>query len=232
LPLFYAHREAPRPKKADEMKNFLRERQRMVREQLQARGITAKEVIEAFLKVPRERFVPPEYSRDAYADCPLPIGTGQTISQPYMVALMTQELGVSAQDRVLEIGTGSGYQAAILAEIGAKVYTIERHEELLERAKKVLSELGYSNILFRQADGTLGWPEEAPFNRIIVTAGAPHIPKALVDQLEEEGRLVIPVGGEYQQELMSVTKRKGRTVEKAVTSCIFVKLLGKDGWRE
>ncbi len=214
------------------MRGFDRERQRMVREQLEARGIKATEVLEAFRKVPRERFVPPDYSREAYADCPLPIGLGQTISQPYMVALMTQELKVSAQDRVLEIGTGSGYQAAILAEIGVKVYTIERCEELLERARKVLSELGYTNVFYREGDGTLGWMEEAPFDRIIVTAGAPHIPKALVEQLGEGGRLIIPVGGEYQQELISVTKREGRTIEESVTSCIFVKLLGEDGWRE
>jgi len=214
-----------------DQEDFAALREAMVRRHLLARGITEPKVIEAFRRVPREAFVPESARAGAYDDHPLAIGYGQTISQPYMVALMTQELRVDPGSRVLEIGTGSGYQTAILAELGAQVYTVERIEALSQRAQQALARLGFPAVRWRVGDGTLGWPEEAPFDRIIVTAGAPRMPRSLVDQLAEEGRMVIPVGGVSHQDLLVATRTRGQVSEHAVCGCVFVRLVGKEGWR-
>lgn len=208
-------------------------RKNMVEQQLIGRGdITDARVIQAFLKVPRHKFVTSNEQKKAYADCPLPIGNGQTISQPYMVALMTQCLELKGDERVLEIGTGSGFQTAILAEIAKQVYTIERFAELSENAKKNLSDLNYSNIHFKTGDGTLGWKENAPFDGIIATAGAPKAPVRLLEQLADGARLVIPIGGSISQAL-TVFQKKAKKIESAeVCGCMFVPLVGEDGWKK
>lgn len=181
-------------------------REEMVRQQLIERGIRDERVLAAMRKVPRHRFVPPEYVHAAYDDGPLPIGAGQTISQPYIVALMTELLNLRGDERVLEIGTGSGYQTAILAELAREVYTIELEAELLARARRLLvEEMGYANIFFRHGDGSKGWPEAAPFDAIIVTAAPPEVPPALLEQLRVGGRLVIPVGT-WDQDLQLIVK--------------------------
>jgi len=203
----------------------------MVKTQLIPRGITDKRVLEAMMKVPRHLFVEEALRGEAYNDHPLPIGHKQTISQPYIVALMTQALDLKGNEHTLEIGTGSGYQTAILAELSEKVYTIERIRPLLEQARKRLWDLGYTNILFKAFDGTLGWEEHAPFDAIIVTAGAPRIPQPLVDQLADGGRLVIPVGGKFSQELIKVVKRNGELIQKNLGGCRFVDLIGIHGWK-
>jgi len=205
-------------------------RERMVATQIASRGIV-KRVLEVMAKVPRHRFVLPKYLDSAYEDHPLPIGEGQTISQPYMVALMTECLGLKGDEKVLEVGTGSGYQAAILAELSKEVYTIERFESLAERAKKVLSDLGYRNVKVIVGDGSRGLEEEAPFDGIIVTAGAPVLPKSLADQLAEGGRMVIPVGGSFSQALLLVEKEKGKIKTTSVCGCVFVPLIGEYGWK-
>ena len=212
--------------------NFEEARKEMVRRDLAGRDIRDARVLDAMGRVPRERFVWDVDRADAYADHPLRIGEGQTISQPYMVALMTQSLGLVGTERVLEIGTGSGYQAAILAELAAKVYTVERIASLSERAAGTLAELGYRNVFFRVADGTLGWPEEAPFDAIVVTAGAPKVPETLKQQLADGGRMSIPVGDEHEQDLLLVTRRGARFETRSLCPCIFVKLLGREGWPE
>lgn len=209
-----------------------RRRQLMVELQIRARGIYDGEILSAFMSVPRHRFVGPGLQDSAYADHPLPIGEGQTISQPYMVALMTQCLGLKSTDRVLEIGTGSGYQTAILATIAAGVYTVERLPALTKNAEDILRELGYNNVRFLVGDGTKGWPEEAPFDGIVVTAGAPRLPEPLVEQLAEGGRLVIPVGGSWSQDLKVVRKIEGRIEEEFVCGCVFVPLVGEHGWKD
>ncbi len=213
----------------DEIK-FAQLRERMVATQIASRGID-KRVLEIMARVLRHRFVLPEYLDSAYEDHPLPIGEGQTISQPYMVALMTECLGLKGDEKVLEIGTGSGYQAAILAEISKEVYTIERFESLAERAKKVLSDLGYKNVKVIVGDGSRGLEEKAPFDRIMVTAGAPILPKSLVDQLAEGGKMVIPVGGSFSQALLLVEKEKGKVKTTSVCGCVFVPLIGEYGWK-
>jgi len=205
-------------------------RQRMVDRQICARGIRAPAVVAAFRKVPRHELIPADRQSEAYDDHPVSIGKGQTISQPYMVALMTEELGIEEGHRVLEIGTGSGYQTAILAEIAREVYTVERVAELSESAQEVLMGLGYANVHFLIGDGTLGWPEHGPYDRIIVTAGGPRIPPSLVDQLAVGGRLVIPVGDTFHQSLTIVTKTEKGTHEKHGCGCVFVKLIGEEGW--
>ncbi len=205
-------------------------RRALADEQLRARDITDERVIQAFLKVPREKFVRAEDAALAYGDHPLCIGLGQTISQPYIVALMTQCLELAGDERVLEIGTGSGYQAAILAEIARRVYTVERLEELSQRAQERLRRLAYSNIEFRVGDGTLGWEEEAPFDGIVVTAAAPRVPESLKQQLADGGRMVIPVGGQDVQQLMRVRRRGERFAEEPICECVFVKLIGAEGW--
>jgi len=207
-------------------------RERMVRDQFIARGITDQRVLAAFYKVEREKFVPSEVRNNAYEDFPLSIGEGQTISQPYMVALMTQSLELKGDEKILEIGTGSGYQTAILAELAREVYSIERIRVLAERARKLLEKLGYSNIKILLSDGTLGWEESSPYDRILVTAGAREIPQPLTDQLEEEGVMVIPVGNSYSQDLKVVRKRKNRIKTATVEKCVFVPLIGKYGWDE
>ena len=214
------------------MQDFKKERLAMVEEQLRRRGISDPRVLEAMAKVPRHLFIPENHRLAAYDDRPLPIGEGQTISQPYMVAVMTQSLELRGEERVLEIGTGSGYQAAILAELSQKVYTVERISSLTERARKILGELGHSNLSYRVGDGSKGWPEEAPFDGIIVTAGAPSTPETLKSQLAEGGRLVIPTGPRYTQTLYKVTREGGHFVEEEVTGCVFVPLVGDFGWKD
>jgi len=206
------------------------ERSAMVAEQLIPRGIKAKKVLEALRKVPRHEFVSRELLKESHWDHPLPIGEGQTISQPYMVALMTEHLQLNDDESVLEIGTGSGYQAAILAELAGQVYSIERLEPLAKKAGETLGRLGYKNIMILTGDGSLGWPEHAPYDRILVTAGAPGIPGSLVRQLAEGGRLVIPVGGSFSQNLMVIEKKNGKTFAEEVCGCVFVPLVGKEGW--
>jgi protein-L-isoaspartate(D-aspartate) O-methyltransferase len=207
-------------------------RERMVETQIKARGIKDERVLKAMLKVPRHLFVDEALRDQAYGDFPLPIGEGQTISQPYIVALMTEALELKRNERVLEIGTGSGYQTAILAELALWVYTIERFPTLLERAKKVLKELGYKNISFKLDDGTLGWKEAAPFDAIIVTAASPDIPPPLVEQLAEGGRMVIPIGDEFSQTLIKGVKKGGKLHTKALEPVRFVKLVGAYGFKE
>jgi protein-L-isoaspartate(D-aspartate) O-methyltransferase len=202
----------------------------MVRDQLRSRGIHDARVLEAMGRVPRHAFAGETSPTRAYGDFPLDIGDGQTISQPYMVALMTEALALDGSQRVLEIGTGSGYQTALLAELARNVYTVERIGRLSERAKGLLDEHGYANVHYRVGDGTLGWPDFAPYDRIIVTAGAPLVPAALTEQLEPDGSMVIPVGGRADQELLLVERTPGGTRQTCLTHCIFVKLLGQQGW--
>ena len=207
-------------------------RQRMVDEQLRTRDIIDPVTLRAMSWVPRERFVQEGDRRRAYGDHAMGIGSGQTISQPYMVALMTQSLELTGREKVLEVGTGSGYQAAVLAEAGCQVYTIERLAELSAQAEGVILELGYENVHFTVGDGTLGWPEEAPFDRIIVTAGAPEVPPTLLEQLAAPGILVIPIGHEHFQSLLQLKKDESGVVRRRhVCDCIFVKLIGEQGWR-
>ena len=212
------------------MHDYQNLRRQMVEQQLVRRGIGDRRTLDAFLKVPRHRFVEPALEGRAYDDNPLPIGQGQTISQPYMVALMTQALELDGSQRVLEIGTGSGYQAAILAELASQVFTVERIEKLARQARQVLDELRYHNVAVKIGDGTIGWPEHAPFDRIIVTAGAPSVPKTYWDQLAEGGRIAIPVGDTYVQSLQVIEKKDGREVRSDHGGCVFVPLLGKYGW--
>lgn len=195
------------------------------------RGISDPAVLKAFERVPRERFVDPEHQKLAYIDAPLMIGEGQTISQPFTVAMMTQLLGLKATDKVLEIGTGSGYQAAILSEIikEGQVFTIERFENLAEKARQVLKELKYLNIEVVVGDGTKGLPSEAPFEAIIVTAAAPEIPQSLIEQLKIGGRLVMPVGGEWHQEMVVLTKTKDGSTRENFGGYRFVPLIGEHG---
>ena len=203
-------------------------RRRMVSEQLVPGGIRDSRVLEVMGRVKRHAFVSQGMEDQAYMDRPLPIGMGQ----PLMVAIMTEALAIEGDERILEIGTGSGYQAAILAEMVGEVYSIERIRDLSIRARKVLFRLGYENVKLRIGDGTVGWPEEAPFDGIVVTAGAPVIPEALMAQLADGGRLAIPVGGQELQRLDVVIRRGDRFDTKSVTACRFVKLIGKDGWKE
>ncbi|MFH1624535.1 MAG: protein-L-isoaspartate(D-aspartate) O-methyltransferase [Pseudomonadota bacterium] len=211
--------------------DFDNERQLMVENQLRRRGIADATVLEVMGKVPRERFVPREQISSAYHDGPLSIGEGQTISQPYMVALMTECLQLEGKERVLEIGTGSGYQTAILAELAAEVYTIEIHRSLSEKAQWLLAGLGYDSIRFGIGDGSKGWEEEAPFDGIIVTAGSPDVPVTLKEQLTDGGRLVIPVGSRFVQTLYRMT-RVGKSFRKEdFTGCVFVPLVGECGWK-
>ena len=204
----------------------------MVEEQIIRRGINKENVISAFKKVPRHKFASDVSLSSAYGDHPLPIVEGQTISQPYMVALMTQCLELNGGEKVLEVGLGSGYQAAILAEIAAKVYSIERFASLVSKAEKVLTELRYINIEIKVGDGTLGWKEVSPFDGIIVTAASPDVPSSLIEQLKEGGRLVIPVGGRFMQRLMVIRKKSNNLLEKEICGCVFVPLVGKEGWKE
>ncbi len=207
-------------------------RHRMVDTQIAARGVRDPRVLAAMKKVPRHRFIPSPLWDQAYSDYPLPIGEDQTISQPYIVALMTEILELKDTDRVLEIGTGSGYQAAILAELAAQVCTIDRVASLLAQAERLLDSLGYTNIKTRVGDGTLGWPEEMPFEAIIVTAGAPQVPRPLTEQLSLGGRLVIPVGDQWSQTLTCVRKTTEGLKLEYHGGCRFVRLIGAYGWEE
>ena len=219
-------------KSGNQTKRWQHERNLMVEQQLRARGIENETVLDAMEKVPREVFVPHEYRDSAYKDGPLPIGDGQTISQPYMVALMTQCLQLHGHEKVLEIGTGSGYQMAVLLSITPHVYSIERLPALAQYAIENLHSLGYEKLNVKVGDGTCGWPEEQPFDGIIVTAGATDIPAVLKDQLAESGRLVIPVGPRYSQDLYRVTRRGKEFITENFTSCVFVPLIGKYGWKD
>ena len=207
-------------------------RRRMVEQQLKGRGISDRRVLEAFRKVPRHAFVPPEFAAEAYADHPVAIGGGQTISQPYMVALMTSLLRLQGHERVLEIGTGSGYQAAILAELALEVYSVERLPELLSGVAQRLATLGYLNVHLSPGNGSLGWLEHAPYDGIIVTAAAPAIPDPLVQQLADGGRLVLPIGSADRQMLIVAERRGAELRQRGVTGCLFVPLLGRYGWPE
>ncbi len=201
-------------------------RNRMVVEQIASRGVSDPRVLAAMRKVPRHEFVPEEYRDLAYRDTPLPIGYGQTISQPYIVAYMTEQLHIGKEDTVLEIGTGSGYQAAVLAELASEVYTIEIIPELAERAKKTLRRLGYNNVHVRIGDGYKGWPEHAPFDAIILTAAPPRVPQPLLDQLKEGGRLIAPVGEDYQ-ELVLIRKENGEILRENLIPVRFVPMTGE-----
>lgn len=200
-------------------------------EELERKGLDRR-VVGVIRGLARHLFVPPHMQERAYEDRALPIGFGQTISQPTIVAIMTAALQVSREHRVLEIGTGSGYQTAILAELAGTVYTLERLPELSARAQKILFELGYTNIRFRVGDGTLGWPEEAPFDRILVTAASPSVPATLLRQLKSGGLMVIPVGREREQELMLIRRQQETFYESILCQCAFVKLIGREGYRE
>jgi len=202
----------------------------MVSDQLQRRGIQDPRVLRAVGKVPRHLFVDEALVGRAYGDHPLPIGDGQTISQPYMVALMTEALELRGHERVLEIGTGCGYQTAVLAEVCGKVFSVERLKSLADRATRRLDSLGYYNVLVRVADGSLGWKEEAPFDAILVAAAAPAIPQALVDQLAPKGRLIVPVGDAYTQSLRKGVREEAGMRWSDLGGCVFVKLVGQQGW--
>jgi len=212
------------------MIDFPKARLKMVEEQIISRGIKDAKLIAAVKKIPRHLFVEEALQSQAYNDHPLPIGEKQTISQPYMVALMTEALLLTGKEKVLEIGTGSGYQTAVLAELSEKVFSIERIRPLAIRARKLLYELGYFNVEIKIIDGTHGWREESPFDAIIVTAGTPNIPQPLIDQLAMGGRLVIPVGDVFVQDLIRVIKTEEGIKKEDLGGCRFVKLIGKYGW--
>jgi len=207
--------------------DFAAERQRMVRQQLVARGINDARVLGAITKVPREEFVPPESRAASYEDGPLPIGHGQTISQPYIVAFMTEQLRLKPSDRVLEIGTGSGYQAAILAELVSEIYSVEIVEPLARAAEATLQRLGYKNVHVKIGDGYKGWPEKAPFDAIIVTCAPDKVPQPLTDQLKDGGRMVIPVGERFAQELYLLEKKNGQLKESVTLPVRFVPMAGE-----
>ena len=209
-------------------------RRQMIERQIKERGVKDQRVLDAMMKIPRHLFVEEALVHQAYGDRPLPIGESQTISQPVMVAQMTEALELKGKEWVLEIGTGSGYQAAILAELVYRVFTMERFRSLMTRARQLLEKLGYRNVVFRQGDGTTGWPEQAPFDAIIVTAGAPVVPEPLVDQLAPGGRLVIPVGKtRMTQTLLKIVKdESGKLTETNLGGCRFVDLVGQHGWSE
>lgn len=204
----------------------------MVRGQIVKRGIRDPRLIDALLRVPRHKFVPPYLAERAYEDGPLAIGQGQTISQPYIVAAMTDLLQLEGTESILEIGTGSGYQAAVLAELATTVHTIERHPALAHRAQIHLEELGYTNIFVHVADGSQGWPPDAPYQGILVTAAAPEIPQPLIDQLDDGGRLVIPIGNRFGQDLERWRKAGANVTRESIFPVAFVPLRGQHGWRD
>ncbi|UCB46766.1 MAG: protein-L-isoaspartate(D-aspartate) O-methyltransferase [Spirochaetota bacterium] len=205
----------------------------LIENELIPAGITDKKVLAVMRKVQREKFIPASLKEKAYGNYPLPIGENQTISQPYIVALMTQALALKPEDKVLEVGTGSGYQAAILAELSSVVYSIERIKTLLDRARTNLYSQGYNNIYLILGDGTLGLPDYSPFSKIIVTAAAPKVSDVLLNQLENGGKMVVPVGGRYVQDLKLIEKAKnGRIYKKSLCGCRFVPLVGKNGWKD
>ena len=211
---------------------YERRREKMVQQQIEMRGITDPGVLAAMRIVPRHLFVSDALKDQAYGDFPLPIGKQQTISQPFIVAEMTQALEIGKDDRVLEIGTGSGYQAAVLAQIAYRVYTIERIRSLYVQTRGLLDKLSYHNVIMRCSDGTMGWKDESPFDAIIVTAGSPRIPESLVTQLAEGGRMVVPVGDQHAQDLIKITRDSTGIHQSSLGGCRFVKLVGKQGWAE
>lgn len=220
------------------MEKIIEQRSRMVEEQLKARGIFDERVLDAMLKIPREEFVPRNAARDAYGDHPLPIGEGQTISQPYMVALMVEKLALKGNERVLEIGTGSGYQAAVLACLSRDVYTLERIPGLAQsarenlnrlRQRKVCRDIDFDNIVIKEGNGYFGLKEFSPYQAIIVACAISETPPALIEQLDEGGRLVIPLGGSFVQELTLIKKRKGKLETENICGCVFVPLIGGEG---
>lgn len=214
------------------MDEFYYKRQKMVENQIVRRGIKDNRVIEAMREIPRHLFLDQALWDSAYDDTPLPIGEKQTISQPYIVALMTELLELKGEEKVLEVGTGSGYQTAVLSKLASFVYTVERIPSLAKRARKVLDELGLANVLLKIDDGTRGWEEYAPFDGIIVTAAAPFPPRPLLDQLKDGGRLVIPIGDEYNQDLTRIRRAGERFFSENFGGCRFVRLIGEHGWKE
>ncbi|MBS0012905.1 MAG: protein-L-isoaspartate(D-aspartate) O-methyltransferase [Desulfobacterales bacterium] len=225
-PAFGADTNASRKENED---NFRQQRMKMIRQQLMARGIENPEILAAFEKVPRHSFVPEGLKKYAYQDRPLPIGEGQTISQPYIVALMTLNIEPNKTDRILEIGTGSGYQAAILAELSERVYTIEIIESLAESARRTLSETGYENVHVKTGDGFKGWPEHAPFDAIVVTCSPEKVPEPLKEQLAGGGRMVIPIGQDHDQHLVVLKKQEGQLIEKQILPVRFVPMVDENG---
>lgn len=213
------------------MNDFSLERHRMVEEQIARRGLNDARLLAVFDQVPRHLFVPEKYRNAAYEDLPVPLAFGQTVSQPYIVALMTSLLELNGGERVLEVGTGSGYQAAILAQLAGEVHTIEFIPELAAGAEKQLKELEYNNVYVHVGDGSLGWPQAAPYAGIIVTAGSPNVPKPLLEQLDEGGRLVLPIGDRRYQLLKVLTRRREEFIERVITGVAFVPLRGRYGWR-
>jgi protein-L-isoaspartate(D-aspartate) O-methyltransferase len=212
--------------------DYLRAREKMVEEQVVARGIKNPRLLAAMRKIPRHLFVDPGLLQRAYDDSSLPIGAKQTVSQPYMAARMTEALDLSGEEKVLEIGTGSGYQAALLAELSFNVFSVEKIRTLAVKARAVLDRLQYHNIAIQVGDGTIGWPEHSPFDAIMVTAGAPDLPRPLIEQLAVGGRLVIPIGDDESQMLVRVTRHPSKFEEEQLGDCRFVKLWGKFGWQE
>ena len=208
------------------------QRRKMVEEQILGRGIKDLSVMEVLSRVPRHLFVNSSLQHRAYGDCPLPIGENQTISQPYIVALMTQVLDLKGGERVLEIGTGSGYQTAILAELASHVFTNERVKPLVKKTKELLEGLKYKNIVFKTFDGTYGWRDQSPFDAILISAATPSIPKSLIEQLADKGRLVAPVGERESQDLIVLNKNGNKVMERKIGSCKFVPLIGKFAWSE
>jgi protein-L-isoaspartate(D-aspartate) O-methyltransferase len=206
-------------------------RREMVACQIRGRDIRSKRVLEAMATVPRHLFVPAQHAQEAYRDSPIPIGQGQTISQPFMVAAMADALLLEGPERVLEVGAGSGYQSAILSRLARIITAVEAQHLLAVSARERLKELGYTNVCVEEGDGSLGWPPDAPYDAILVTAAAPAIPEPLIEQLAEGGGLVIPVGPPDHQELLRITKRQGRTTKESLYACRFVPLIGRHGWR-
>ena len=212
--------------------DYEKERVRMVDEQIALRGVQDPRVLAAMRKVPRHEFMPEALRDRAYGDHAMPIGEGQTISQPYIVAAMTEMLELKGTERVLEIGTGSGYQAAVLAELAEKVFTVERVKSLADKARATLDRLGYRNVALKVFDGTYGWKDMGPYDAIIVTAASPDVPQPLVEQLKEGGRLVIPVGERYSQMLVKIVKTASGITRRTDIPCVFVPLIGNHGWKE
>ncbi len=217
---------------AETKNDFAQLRQQMVRTDLQGRGISDKDVLKVMSEIRREEFISKSYQSQAYADGPLPIGCSQTISQPYIVALMSQKLQLNSKMEVLEIGTGSGYQTAILSKLAKWVYTIEKFNQLSESAQAVLGRMGVGNVDFFVGDGSCGWPEEKTFDRIIITAAAPKLPKPLIDQLVEGGKIIAPAGSKTVQQLMVYEKKQGKMIERSICDVRFVRLVGEHGFKE
>tara|TARA_B110000467_G_C18270863_1_gene452258 strand:- start:567 stop:1244 length:678 start_codon:yes stop_codon:yes gene_type:complete len=215
-----------------QIQQYAGHRQKMVERHLSERGVKNLRVLEAMSRVPRHLFVPTALQHRAYGDHALPIGENQTISQPYMVGLMSELIGISETDKVLEIGTGSGYQTAVLAELAEQVFTIERIKNIAQASQKLLDRLNYRNIVYKIFDGTNGWRDQAPFDAILITAGVQKVPPPLIDQLGDGGRLVIPIGNLENQQLTVLTKRGDQIESKLVADCKFVKLIGKFGWAD